>query len=177
MGETCEHILNTDDCECRPEPVACGDASVPECGGDCPPDERCVEVDIPPTGTVCECRPCAEVGPDPGTGTGGTTGGGLVVTWSGTKDQIRWTPSQCALVYNTYRSTAAGLLDLDRDGLADAYPACYQQDIIALHASDASLPQTGLMHMYLVTAEDFDSETALGTNSVGAERPNTSPCP
>ena len=144
----------------------------PECNGDCPADERCVETGTPP-GSICECQSCAVVGPDPGTG----VGGGLVLVLPGTKDQLRWSASKCALVYNTYRLTARRLADLDRDGLADSYPGCFQNDIIALEAPDPSVPQPGWLHFYLVTAEDFNIETSLGTNSAGALRPNTSACP
>ena len=132
-----------------------------------------MEIDTPPVGTACECQACAVVGPDPGTGSGGV----LVVVWPGSKDQIRWGPSECALVYNTYRLTAPSLVDSDNDGLADTYPGCFQHDIIALEAPDASVPQPGWLHYYLVTAEDFNIETWLGTTSAGVERTNTSPCP
>jgi len=60
---------------------------------------------------------------------------------------------------------------------ADTYPGCFQDDIIALEAPDASVPQPGWLHFYLVTAEDFNFETSLGANSAGAERPNMSSCP
>ncbi|MCP3981777.1 MAG: hypothetical protein GY716_20945 [bacterium] len=72
---------------------------------------------------------------------------------------------------------AGGGGDVDRDGLADDYGDCYQDDIIELEATDTSNPPVSQSHWYLVTGENFTAEGSLGENSDRVERPNTGVCP
>ena len=83
----------------------------------------------------------------------------------------------CALVYNMYRGSGPRLTDQNRDGLADDYGSCHFGDIIDTRVVDPDRPQPGLLHWYLVTAENFAGEGTLGDNSAGQPRPPTAVCP
>lgn len=159
-GEECKNIPGTDNCQCEPEIPPCSESAYPDCDGTCPDDESCRP---DPGNQVCVCQDCDVVGPD------GVDDPILVHAAKG--DKIRWTPTECALVYNVYRYYGVTLLDALDDGLADDYGVCYIEDIIGLDVEDHERPQPGLTQWYLVTGENFVSETTAGTNSAGADRP------
>jgi hypothetical protein len=164
QGEVCRNIVNTDDCECQSEPVACADSPYPACPGACPANEECK----PMPDQTCECIAC-------GTGAPFDPSGPIVTGVPGGK--IRWTPVTCALVYNLYRGVGPRLADQDTDGLADDYGGCHIGDIIGNDAEDPTNPPQGVMHWYLVTAENFAGEGALGDNGDGQPRQASSVCP
>ncbi len=115
----------------------------------------------------CQCKPCLVVNPNDD----------ILVKFSAAKDELRWSTAECALTYNTYRGEGPLLLDVDRDGLADDYGSCYQSEVIGTRSPASATPQNGQTHWYLITGENLVGEGSLGTNSQGAERPNSAACP
>jgi hypothetical protein len=164
LNTTCENVPGTNLCDCMPEPALLCDATpYPTCDGGCPVNEVCRQG----PNQDCHCVTCEIAVPGPV---------GPVI-YLDQADKIRWTPVSCALTYNLYRSIGAVLTDLDEDGLADDYGSCLQDDIIGIETVDADRPQPGMIHWYLVTAENFVGQTTLGTNSAGQERTATALCP
>ena len=165
QGESCENIPGSDLCECVPDPQPCNDSQYPECNGTCPdPDDVCKQ--SPQQG--CWCIGCGTGVPDPWV---------PILVHMDSDDKIRWTPIECALVYNLYRGDGQRLSDGNHDGLADDYGDCYIPDIIGTEVEDTDPTQSGILKWYLVTGENFTGEGSLGTNSGQQERQATTPCP
>jgi hypothetical protein len=162
-GETCENIVGTDLCECQPEPAVCDDPLYPACNGACPVNQVCKQA----PGPGCQCLVC---------GTGVPVDKPIVIHWSAGK-KIRWTDVTCALVYNLYRGVGPRLIDQNADTLADDYGSCYIGDIIGNEVTDPVDPPPGVLHWYLVTAENFAGEGPLGDNSSAMQRLATAACP
>lgn len=162
MGFKC-HPFKTGACKCLPDPPLCQNASAPVCGGTCPAGYACKKA---PGGTSCQCYPCFVIAPaDVGE-----------IFWA-SKGVIVWPWGPCADWYNVYKSTAQVLPDMDRNGLADFYGACFQPEMVENQAPDSSSPPAGNTSFYLVTGENPVGEGSMGYASNGLERRNTDPCP
>jgi hypothetical protein len=88
-----------------------------------------------------------------------------------------WDALAGATTYNVYRGGLGALVDLDGDGAAESYGACFDRSLASLADSDVSIPATGSGFFYLVTGRNLAGEGKLGPSSAGADRPNSSPCP
>jgi hypothetical protein len=84
---------------------------------------------------------------------------------------LTWTPEGSTGTYNLYR----GLLT----DLPGSYGACkLPANIPGETATDVDVPPSGQCYFYLVTAKNrLAEEGTMGTDSVGVEHPNPSPCP
>jgi hypothetical protein len=162
-GQQCRESAAGDVCECVELPSACADTSAPVCEGFCATGERCFHL---PDQDRCECQPCDLVVP----------GHLITIVWA-SSDELRWSASECAESYNVYRLENEQLEDLDEDSLADDYGRCLDAGLTDRQTIDASEPDAGRGHWYLVTGENAAGESSLGMNSQLVERPNRDPCP
>jgi hypothetical protein len=53
---------------------------------------------------------------------------------------------------------------------------CLQTGVVGNSASDSDIPLPGQLFFYLVTRANACGESSLGSQSSGAERPNTAAC-
>ena len=84
---------------------------------------------------------------------------------------LAWDPEPSVGVYNLYRDLLSALSGLD-------YGQCEQLGIAAESATDGDTPSAATGYFYLVTAENrLSEEGTKGSDALGAERPNPSPCP
>lgn len=88
-----------------------------------------------------------------------------------------WDALAGATTYNVYRGGLETLVDLDGDGAAESYGACFDGNLASPADADASIPATGSGFFYLITGRNVAGEGTLGPSSGGADRPNSSPCP
>ena len=83
---------------------------------------------------------------------------------------MTWDAEQSAGVYEVYR----GLIS----GLPGGFGACFQSALASPGATDAGNPTVGDGWYYLVTVRNrIGEEGTKGSQSNGAARPNSSPCP
>jgi len=83
---------------------------------------------------------------------------------------MTWDAEKSVGVYEVYR----GLIS----GLPGGFGACFQSALTGPSASDAANPTVGDGWFYLVTAKNrLGEEGTKGSQSSGAPRPNSSPCP
>ncbi len=83
---------------------------------------------------------------------------------------LEWSPEPSVGAYGLYRD----LLSV----LGTGYGVCVAHDLTIESATDAGVPAIGRGYFYLVTAENrLAEEGTLGFDSLGAERPNATPCP
>lgn len=93
---------------------------------------------------------------------------GLVVL--GDKQTLQWDWEPASTAFDLYRDPIT-LLPTE-------FGTCQASRVTTDSWADASLPAVGTGWFYLVTGEnDLWEEGTLGTESSGAERPNTAPCP
>jgi hypothetical protein len=89
----------------------------------------------------------------------------------GDRTTLRWNAEKSVGSYNLYRDVLSALAGGD-------YGTCLQRDLPSETASDTGRPPTHSGWFYLVTARNrLNEEGTKGTNSAGAERPNSAPCP
>jgi hypothetical protein len=97
--------------------------------------------------------------------------GEVLELWFESSETLRWSPENSAGDYNLYRDAVGSLSGL-------GYGTCLENDIPATTWMDFGVPLAGDGYFYLVTVENsLNEEGTKGTDAVGAERANPSPCP
>lgn len=87
------------------------------------------------------------------------------------KTTLVWDPEPSRGVYNLYR-------DLVRALAGGSYGSCREEGVTDESAQDNETPPPADAFFYLVTALNrLDEEGSMGSDSGGATRPNTNPCP
>jgi subtilisin family serine protease len=81
-----------------------------------------------------------------------------------------WTASPFVDSYNVYRGVIPGISSTN-------YGTCFTTGLLSPEFGDTALPATGRAFFYLTTGVRLGVEGILGTDSTGAIRPNTTPCP
>jgi hypothetical protein len=191
-GLACTFIPKIGKCRCKE--FECNAGPYPDCDGVCPPGQTCVPG---PAGIGCTCvkKFCGDTFPVCDGSCpinhhcrSGWIGGcyccpngppiDVVVIGFVSKIKIIWPHHPCAGWYNPYKMTVARMEDLDGDGAADNYGTCEDLDgTTEPEWTDTTLPPSGMMHVYIITAENEEGEGSMGRTSAGMERPNYSPCP
>ena len=191
------------ECDCHPSVQLPCDATFPTCSGFCPPDQACFINDMvdPPK---CECKPIQpppceqDVFPGcdgactnplrtcvPNQFTGKCVCGCKIppppppgLAWA-SKSKMKWLPPwdvvRCPLIYHVYKHNGV-LVDSDHNGVADEYGSCYAT-VQETEMDDTSIPPSGQLALYVVSAESENGESSLGQASNGLPRPNVTPCP
>lgn len=86
-------------------------------------------------------------------------------------DTLDWQAEPAAIGYAVYRDLLSTL-----DGLG--YGGCLASDVAGTTLDDTDVPPSADGWFYLVTALNrLDEEGSKGPDSIGAERPNPTPCP
>jgi hypothetical protein len=104
---------------------------------------------------------------------------GLIYIYSTDRDYVEWQQEMAPTEWNVYegdlsvlRSTGAYTQTPGANPLADRH--C---NVLNPYLEDFDVPQSGKVKFALVTGVTGGIEGGLGSNSAGATRPNTSPCP
>jgi hypothetical protein len=85
-----------------------------------------------------------------------------------TDSTISWTDPPAA--YDVYRGSRAAA------GAWSYNQTCLSTNVVGSSTADTGTPLPGELFYYLVSRTNTCSESSLGTNSAGAERPNNSAC-
>ena len=104
---------------------------------------------------------------------------GLILITVESGDFVSWQMEEGFSTFNEYRGDlsvlrASGVYTQDPQAVPLAGRAC---DLFDPYAMDDSNPALGQGVFHLVTGNAGGIESSLGTDSQGAERPNTNPCP
>ena len=90
-------------------------------------------------------------------------------SWSGNA-LLTWSSEKSIGTYSVYRGDVATI--------ATSYGGCFAWNVGGPPVADLASPPAGGTWFYLVTAKNrLREEGTLGTNSLGATRPNSTPCP
>jgi N-acetylneuraminic acid mutarotase len=104
---------------------------------------------------------------------------GLIYILFNSRNLVEWQQESGFTTWNSYRGSLAVLRSSGVYTQAPGSNPLAQRDCGLASPSDAeaAVPNAGEVAFWLVTGKNGGVESSLGTNSVGAPRPNANPCP